>query len=408
MLKFVKNLNKLRRLKYESDALKQIADDLSVPSQHITREAAGSWALLKGIANDVDVAKTAKNGEPLVKHINRPVNEIVDHIRTGNLDEIIRAYEKVPDDIPTKRVLNTHFNNEAVKKAFRSMMESTFPDSKFGRKLWKNKLFSKRKLSKKLYDRKIDVDSKYGGFDELYRTDRKFKKLIDNLNKFAKTQKKGVVTLKGTFITVTVGFGAYALFENLTKRAKQMAGCWRIYMTPVGYGKDGTISSCKIIQCSCANPEYHRDNACTKLPKISSIGSLCGNYFDSDKDVENAECRKCDVNAPVDSLQHLSPDEMIDPSDLYVCRPRPNVGTLLSEFITDLPQQVWDGVNATGHVIIEALKYCGIFLFGCILMLIGLKCFEGYRKIREIFSGSKNVDDDDVEANNEGWSKKNI
>lgn len=359
----------------KASGIRKIERELSVG--RLYDDPVGSLTLLTEIVRDVDVVSI--NGTPtsMVKHIDRPLDEIIQHFRTGNLDEIISAYKHVATDVPTKRLLDESFADASIKNTFRRMMESNYPDSKLFDRMRKNEAFAKSKFSKDVYDKKIDTESKYGGLDDLYRSNKKFKRFIDNLERLPKTMKKPTVRLKGIFVTIVLGLGTYALLESFARQAKELAGCWRVYVS-----RSGEISACKINHCSCAYKECRPENACAKLPKITDIGETCRGWPDPIKDAEGAECRKCDTNAPETSPQYLSSEEMVDPRDVYVCRPRPSVGALLSEFIADLPKQIWDGVNMTVDLLADIFKYGGILLLGGIIVAVILKISEWYRRVR--------------------------
>lgn len=334
--------------------------------------------LLKEISNDTHIIDVNGVSRQMVKHIDRPLSEIVRHVRMGNLDEVIKAYKNVADNVPVKRILNDHFNDATMKNNFKRLMENTYPDRKLFSASKKNKTFTKSKL-KEAYYKDIDFDLEYGGLDKLYRTNKRFRKLIDNMENAPKFYKKPFIVVKGLFGTIVLGFGIYALFNSLVKQAKEMAGCWRVYIT-----RSGEISACKITHCSCINKEYNPKNVCARLPKIENISSVCRGFPNPEKDIANAECRKCDVDAPENSQQYLSPEEMIDPKDVYLCRPQPNVGTLLSEFIADLPKQIWDGVNTTFDVLVDIFKYGAIFILSGFFVWIILKLWNWYKQITAV------------------------
>lgn len=160
----------------------------------------------------------------------------------------------------------------------------------------------------------------------------------------------------------------------MVKQAEKIAGCWRVYVT-----RTGEISACKITQCSCAHRESDLKTTCKKLPNIVNIGSVCRGWPNKIQDITNAECRKCDVDAPSTSQQYLALNELIDPRDVYMCRSKPNLGTILSDFIVDLPKQIWDGVNTAIDFIFHIIIFIGIFLFGGTIVAILFKFDRWYR-----------------------------
>lgn len=352
----------------------KIKNQLNTPINSVllhSPQVVGLSSVLQDILKDVHYIQTENQTlfKPVVKKIGKPLDEVITEIRMGNLDELLDNYAHGLEYV------TENFNNNHIKNSFRRIMEKTFPDRKLNKILKKDVEQVQKQLPKNIYSKDFNFNKKNGGLDDLYHSDRSFKKLIDNLEKLPKKVNKSTITVKGIFITVTLGLGVYVLLQNLARQAEKIAGCWRIYITHTG-----EISACKITQCSCANKESNPKNTCTKLLKISNIGSLCSGWPDDKKDIKGSECRKCDVEADVNSLQYLSVNEMINPNDVYICRSKPNLGMMLSEFIVDLPKQIWEGVNTTFDFIITLLIYISVFVLGCILMTIIFKFNNWFNK----------------------------
>lgn len=383
LVKKIKNVAKpSRHLDAGVSGLKRINDSFS--SVKILKDS----SLLKEILDDVHLVDKDGALNPMIKSINKPLQDVIRYIRMGDLDELIEAYRHVPDEVPAKRILNKHFADATVKDTFRKIMETNYPDRKLFSTTERSRKSTKNKLGA-IFDEKIDFDQKYGGLDKLYRSNKKFRRLIDNLERLPSAYNKTTLVLKRLFVTVVLGFGVSGLLACLMQQAKETAGCWRVYMT-----RSGEISTCKIIQCSCADPQYRPKSVCAKLPNITNIGSTCVGWPAQDRDLEGAQCRKCDVYAPRESPQHLAPEEMVDPRDVYVCRSKPNLGELLGEFIFDLPGQVWDGINTTADVLIALFKYGGIFLLGGILVTVLLKLSDWYAAVKGFFRSRHRRDSD--------------
>lgn len=349
-------------------------------------EVRGISTVLHDILQDVTFKETHKSTgvhyQPMVKTLNKPLAEIVKDIRLGNLDELLHVYGNRTDNIATA------LSNTTGTSSFKRFMERIFPDSKLRQLTHDNVAYVRKRLDKDVYDRELHFDKEYGGLDDLYHENKKFRKLIDNLESLPRKQNRRRITIKGTFITITVGLGIYALFNKLVQQAEKLAGCWRVYVT-----QTGKMAACKIAQCSCAHKDATPETLCVKLPRVVNIEKICTDWPNTHTDVPRAECRKCDTTAHPNSPQYLSPEEMIDPRDVYMCRSKPNLGTLLTEFIRDLPQQIWEGVTETVSYITTIVMYIVIFVLGGIVVAVLVKCNQWYRNLTQQNQMAPNEDE---------------
>lgn len=370
--------------------------------------------LMKALSNTFlelldDIEFVGKSGylyKPTFKNIAIPFNTVISELRMGNLNVLIDASKMIKETASSpstlKRIIGEQLDNAIVKDMFRECMERTFPDRKLHIITEGNAKLLKDHLDDNILKTQIDTDAIYGNIDKLYKTNVKFKKFIDKLTQLPKKLGKEFLSVKGLYTSVILGGGAYALIKILMANAEKMAGCWRISLA-----KNGTFNTCKIPQSSCESKKYDIHQICVKVPPIIEKGgkniltnTICDGWKDSTKDIGNSHCRRCNTQAPKNSLQYLPIEDMVDPHDQYVCKPMPDVGTVLGDFVGNLPEEIWDGVNKTVDIITDVFKYVVIFLLGGILIFLVLKMRDIYKQMHHLFI-SNNPDADYSEKDTE-------
>jgi hypothetical protein len=352
---------------------KSVADEIARPLSDV----------FSGIIDDIRI--TDEHGIDFTGPTKQlDLDKFINDVRRGDMTSFSSFYE-------TKN--GVKLDNNVVSN-ISNYMKETFPDFKLN-EYFKNvdELKFGKLNHKALWETKpYELDS----LKQMYSTDPKFKKLIDNLNEYAekttgKLRKK--ITLKGVFYTFLIGGGAFLILQELSHVAKTAAGCYRIYKDT-----DGKLTSCKISQCSCKFPQIGRHKACTQVPK--NVNELTCVDWPNKDDVGNENtgknCRSCDPNAPKDSKQYLDPSNFVDSKDVYQCREPPSIGEIITDVIHDLPGKVIDTVTDTVNIVLEIVKYGAIFIAGAGIFAI---CSKVYTTL--IAKQQLSVENNDTYTNNE-------
>lgn len=339
------------------------------------------------LLDDVNFVKTGDYFKPQFKNIDIPFENVVADLRMGNLEVLIDALKK--SSSPTNRNVAKTLDNAVVKNTFKNFAEQTFPDQKFYRTTETNATWLKKRIGEDIFDQPIE------SIPELLENNKMFRTIVNRLEELPKKQGKKMLYIKSTFGVLVLGGGAFMLCDYLTKQAEERAGCWRVYQSP-----KGDLIACKLTQCSCAYNRIEDSNlVCTKVPQVIENKNVCQGWPNDKKEVKGAQCRRCDIHAPIDSPQYLPPEEMIAPTDLYVCKEKPSLGKLLSEFISKIPTDVWDNIHSGFNLFAKVLKYCVCFVLGGLVLYIIIKLRDIYKQIKYIFYDNyeyyHNEDDDD-------------
>jgi hypothetical protein len=249
-------------------------------------------------------------------------------------------------------------------KPIEDLFQTTFPDHNYNKIMIDDLNKIKSHFGNELAD---TVPRNLDHLKDLYTNNSKFKKFIDDLAERPKSR------LKTFLIEITIGGGLIALLNTLYQLSQDMAGCWRYYQTD-----DGKSASCKINQASCKYP--HVVHQCSQIPDVirNANPAVCQGW---DESKEHVDCRKCDPNAPTQSLQYLDSKDFVKPSDIYRCRGPGTVGEMAANIVNQIPEIIHTSTDIITHII-SILKYA---IVGIIIVIVIAVVYKGYN----IFIGYK-------------------
>jgi len=242
-------------------------------------------------------------------------------------------------------------------KPIQELFQKTFPDHSYNRIM----VDDLNKVKSHFGDTVTNTaPARMEDLADLYHTNTKFKKFIDELAERPKSEVR-------TFLCkVLIGGGVVALLAALYQLSQDMAGCWRYYQDD-----NGQTLSCKISQASCKYP--HVVNQCSQIPEVirNANPGVCQGW---DEGKENSACRKCDPNAKTDSPQYLDAKDFVKPSDMYRCRGPGTIGEMAANIIHIIPNIIHDGGDIIVHIF-SILKYAVI---GAIIIIIVVIFYKAY------------------------------